>query len=222
MGFEVEVFDDPASLQGAPREDVVVGGVGVVRARLRELGVDCPSINYPEELEAYLGRRVWRSTIDQVSCDVESWPLFVKPVEEKRFTGCVIESTADLAGKGCQGDNFEVICSDAIEMLSEHRCFVRRGEILDVRHYRGDWSLAPSREVIESAVAAYASAPAGYAVDFAVNGKGGTILVEVNDGYSLGSYGLWHDLYAQLLSARWAELVGVDDPCDFGIAIPPM
>ena len=30
MGFEVEVFDDPASLQGAPREDVVVGGVGVV------------------------------------------------------------------------------------------------------------------------------------------------------------------------------------------------
>ncbi len=118
MGFEVEVFDDPASLQGASREDVIVGGVGVVCARLRALGIDCPSINYPEELEAYLGRRVWRSTIDQVSCDVESWPLFVKPVEEKRFTGCVVESTADLVGKGCQSGNFEVICSDAIEMLS--------------------------------------------------------------------------------------------------------
>lgn len=118
MGFEVEVFDDPASLQGAAREDVVVGGVGVVRARLRALGVDCPSINYPEELEAYLGRRVWRSTIDQVSCDIESWPLFVKPIEEKRFTGCVVKSTADLTGKGCQGDNFEVICSNAVEMLS--------------------------------------------------------------------------------------------------------
>lgn len=118
MGFEVEVFDDPASLQGAPRGDVVVGGVGVIRARLRELGVDCPSINYPEELKAYLGRRVWRSTIDQVSCDVESWPLFVKPVEEKRFTSCVVESTADLVGKDYQSDNFEVICSDAIDMLS--------------------------------------------------------------------------------------------------------
>lgn len=81
------------------------------------LGVDCPSINYPEELKAYLGRRVWRSTIDQVSCDVESWPLFVKPVEEKRFTGCVVKSTADLVRKGCQSDNFEVICSDAVEML---------------------------------------------------------------------------------------------------------
>ena len=118
MSFEVEVFDDPASLQGAAREDVVVGGVGIVRARLRALGVNCPSINYPEELEAYLGRRVWRSTIDQVSCDIESWPLFVKPVEEKRFTGCVVKSTADLTGKGCQDDNFEVICSNAVEMLS--------------------------------------------------------------------------------------------------------
>lgn len=47
-------------------------------------------------------------------------------------------------------------------------------------------------------------------------------LVEVNDGFSLGSYGLWHDLYARLLSARWAELVGVSDPCDFGLEIPSM
>ena len=54
-----------------------------------------------------------------MSYDVESWPLFVKPIEEKRFTGCIVESTADLVvGKNCQSDNFEVICSDAIDMLS--------------------------------------------------------------------------------------------------------
>ena len=106
--------------------------------------------------------------------------------------------------------------------ISGFATWVSRSKSSTIRHYRGDWSLAPSREVIESAVAAYVSAPAGYAADFAVNGKGETILVEVNDGYSLGSYGLWHDLYAQLLSARLAELVGVDDPCDFGVAIPPM
>ena len=53
-----------------------------------------------------------------MNCDVESWPLFVKPVEEKRFTGCIVESTADLVGKGRQSDNFEVICSDVIDMLS--------------------------------------------------------------------------------------------------------
>jgi hypothetical protein len=34
-----------------------------------------------------------------------------------------------------------------------------------------------------------------------------TILVEVNDGYSLGHGGLVADLYARLLLARWDELV---------------
>ncbi len=222
MGIETVVFDRLESLETAEREDVVVGGIGVVRSHLAALGVDAPDIDYPEELAGFLGRKVWGSTIDQVSCDVDSWPLFVKPVEEKRFTGCVVHSTADLVGKGCSRENFDVICSDVVSMVSECRCFVRRGEILDVRHYRGDWSVAPNRKVVEEAIEAYTSAPAGYAADFAVTAEGETILVEVNDGYALGSYGLWHDLYAQLLSARWSELVGVPDPCDFGLPIPPI
>lgn len=44
---------------------------------------------------------------------------------------------------------------------------------------------------------------------------GRTLLVEVNDGYALGCYGLQHNLYAKLLAARWAELVGVPDACPF-------
>jgi hypothetical protein len=222
MGFEVVVFDDPKDLRNATKEDLVVGGIGIVRSHLENLGANCPDIDYPEELSRFLCRKLWRTTIDRVNCEVDSWPVFVKPVEEKRFTGCVIRSTADLIGKGCRGDNYEVICSEPVNMLSEYRCFVRRGEILDVRHYRGDWSLAPNRAVIEAAASAYTSAPAGYAADFAVTDKGETVLVEVNDGYSLGSYGLWHDLYAQLLSARWFELVGSPDPCDFGLPIPPI
>lgn len=69
--------------------------------------------------------------------------------------------------------------------------------------------------VIESAVKDFAGAPAGYAADFGVTGDGRTLLVEINDGYSLGCYGLQHNLYAQLLSARWAELVGTEDECNF-------
>ena len=64
-------------------------------------------------------------------------------------------------------------------------------------------------------VDASGDAPAGYAADFGVTGDGRTLLVEINDGYSLGCYGLQHNLYAQLLSARWAELVGTEDECNF-------
>lgn len=220
MGFETVPFENVYELSACERGDVVVGGLGVVRARLCSLGVDTSEINYPEELRPYLGRRLWRTTIDHVNTEVESWPLFVKPVEGKRFTGCVITSTKDLVGKGCCGEDFPVICSEVVNFVSEYRCFVKYGSILDVRHYRGDWSKAPDRMTVERAIASYTSAPAGYAADFGVTADGRTLLVEVNDGYSLGPYGLWPELYAQLLSARWAQMMGVEDPCDFGVAAP--
>ncbi len=57
----------------------------------------------------------------------------------------------------------------------------------------------------------YRDAPAGYGIDFGVTADRQTLLVEVNDGYALGCYGLQHDLYAQLLSARWSERMGVEN-----------
>ena len=191
MGFETVLFETVDDPNACEREGVVVGGLGVVRARLRTLGIDTSEINYPEELRPFLGRRLWKTTIDHVNTEVGSWPLFVKPVEGKRFTGCVVASTKDLIGKGYCEEDFPVICREVVDFVSEYRCFVRYGEILDVRHYRGDWSKAPNREVIERAIAAYVSAQAGYAADFGVTSDGRTLLVEVNDGYSLGPYSLW-------------------------------
>lgn len=63
---------------------------------------------------------------------------------------------------------------------------------------------------IERAIALYSSALAGYAAYFRATSDGHTLLVEVDDGYSLSSYGMWPTLYAQLLSARWSELVRAD------------
>ena len=48
---------------------------------------------------------------------------------------------------------------------------------------------------------------AGYALDFGVLADGRTALVEWNDGFSLGSYGLEGGLYTELILARWCELI---------------
>lgn len=50
-----------------------------------------------------------------------------------------------------------------------------------------------------------------------VTDDGRTLLIEVNDGYALGCYGLFYIDYAKLLSARWAELTGTEDECAFDI-----
>ena len=58
MGFETVPFETVDELGACDREDVVVGGLGIVRARLLSLGVDVSEINYPEELRPFLGRRL--------------------------------------------------------------------------------------------------------------------------------------------------------------------
>ena len=69
----------------------------------------------------------------------------------------------------------------------------------------------PDPEVIRKAVQDYKTAPAGYSLDFGLTDTGKTLLIEVNDGYALGSYGLFYIDYAKLLAARWAELTGTED-----------
>lgn len=223
MGLEIVPFE-PDGLAGISREasDIVVGGVGVVRGALRTLGRDVPEIDYPKELEPFLGRRVWRSTIRTVNSRADAWPVFVKPVQGKLFTGRLVTAEKDLVGRGTCGENAEVYCSEPVVFVAEWRCFVLRGQILDVRPYRGSWRAGFDPRVVEGAVAAYAGAPAGYGMDFGVTEDGRTLLVEVNDGYALGSYGLERHAYARLLSARWAELAGSEDPCDFGPLPEPL
>lgn len=216
MGLDCVLFNNVDELDTSLREDVVVGGIGVVHRTLTRFGVEPKHIDYPDELIAYMGRRIWYSTLDEVSSNPESWPVFVKPLDdEKRFTGVVVRSTKDLIGLGVCGYNPKVICADPVDFVAEWRCFVRYGVVLDVRPYHGDWHVGFNGDVVDAAVVDYKSAPAGYALDFGVTRDGRTLLVEVNDGYALGCYGLQHNLYAKLLEARWAEMVGVPDECLF-------
>ena len=143
------------------------------------------------------------------------WPVFIKPVANKKFVGRVIRTTADLIGCGSCYDNADVICSEVLDFVTEYRVFVRYGNILDARKYKGDWSVPLDRKVVEECVRDFENAPQGYAIDFGVTRDGKTVLVEVNNTCSLGSYGLYCVNFAKLLSARWAELVGVEDECDF-------
>lgn len=215
MGLECVMFNDVEELDTSLRSDVVVGGLGVVQHALARFGVEAPHIDYPAELESYLGRCVWTSTLQEIAERPDTWPVFVKPVDEKRFTGLIIRDDRDLRHVVSGEIGGEVLCSNPVELLAEWRCFVRYGTVLDVRPYAGDWHVHYDAEVIDGMVRDYVSAPAGYAADIGVTGDGRTILVEVNDGYALGCYGLQHNLYAKLLSARWAELVGVPDECAF-------
>jgi hypothetical protein len=217
MGWEMVAFNQEIGFTDLQRENVVVGYVDGVQKALQHLGITPPiEPNYPEELTPFLGRKIWRSTIGAIANQPENWNIFVKPATaSKAFTGRVIRSTKDLVGCGNSQSDLPVWCSELAEFVTEWRCFVRYGQILDVRHYAGNWRSRPDTQVIEAAVQQYTSAPAGYAIDFGLTTDGRTLLVEVNDGYAIGAYGLFYIDYAKMLSARWAEMTGTEDCCNF-------
>ena len=215
MGFEVVFFENHKELSESSEEDVVVGYIGTVRRRLEDFNVEIVDTDYPICLEKYLGRKMWKATINEINANPDLWPVFVKPINNKKFVGRAIYTPADLIGCGSCYENAPVICSEVLDVVAEYRTFVRYGKIIDVRRYKGEWNIYPDADVIKSCVEDYVDAPFGYAIDFGVTRDGKTVLIEVNNTCSLGSYGLFCVDYAKLLSARWSELMNTEDECNF-------
>lgn len=204
--FEATAFDEIE----LTREMLVVGGVPIVQKAFAKLGIPFPSLpSLPSALEQYSKRRIWEARLRDVRELADSGQeVFIKPAANKlkQFPGHVIRNYADLAVTAGIDDDASVVCADVLEMVSEYRVYVTQGSVVGCKHYWGDFRKFPDFRFIDSAIAAFDGAPQGYAIDFAVLANGETALIEVNDGFALGSYGLQPMLYAALLEARWSEL----------------
>ena len=157
--------------------------------------------------------------MDTINRHPEFWPVFVKSVEGKKITGKVIRSPQDLIGLGSSYENPDIICSEVVDFVAEQRVYVRYGQIEGVKPYYGDWHFHYNPKVIENCLNDYVDQPAGFSLDFGVTKTGQTLLIEVNEGYSLASYGLYDIRYAKSFAARWAELTDTVDECVFDLDI---
>ncbi|MGN1342950.1 MAG: ATP-grasp domain-containing protein [Traorella sp.] len=142
----------------------------------------------------------------------------MKPVKSKVFTGKVIKSIQDLVGCGNYSEDYEVICSDALDIRREWRCFIYYDKIYDIRPYKGDYHYTYDPKVIDQILndfRKWEDRPNACSIDIGVTADNQTIFIECNDAYSLGSYGLVDYRYAKLLSARWAQIMEREDEFDF-------
>jgi hypothetical protein len=162
-------------------------------------------MDYPQTLQPWLHRRVWRGTLAAVRDLVA--PAFVKPsAQVKLFDGRIMEPTD--AGGSRHAPDTAVWFSDVVTWRGEWRVYVSAGSVIGAFPYRGDWRVMPAWPEVDAMVAAWSTAPRGYALDIGVLADGRTALIEANDAWALGNYGLLPAAYAQLLRARWNEIVG--------------
>lgn len=211
LGEEVRLFT-PESFDGLDIRsgDIVVGGIGFAQRGMDRLGLPVPHLDsVPESLKPFAGRRIWTAPMKAARQSVQDGrPIFVKPLPHlnKLFTGTLLSSFADLIPTAHIPDEAPLICADPVEFVTEYRGFVLHGDLIDLRPYRGDPLVFPDPAVIRAALAAHRDAPSAYAMDFGVTAAGDTLVVEINDGYAVGAYGLSPMRYARMIATRWAEI----------------
>ena len=120
--------------------DIVLDGIEQVQYCLNKFGIIPQEFNYPNILSPYLGRKIWKDTINSIASNEEKWAAgnFVKPIKEKAFTGRVVSSIQDLVGCGSCYEDYEVLVSEPIDIVYECRGFVYYDELKDLRPYKGD------------------------------------------------------------------------------------
>lgn len=223
------------------KEDIVLDYIDQCLTIFDKFGIRPHLDDYPEVLKQFLGRPIWKDTINSINNNPNKWGIFVKPTKEKAFTGKVINNPRDLIGCGSCYENYEVYCSPILDIKREWRGFVYYDELIDLRPYNGHWCWTSYLDnmVIQKVMNTFKSwkdRPVACSLDFAVieehkfyNNLGEevayetdderveykTILLEANDAYALGNYGLHHVVYAKLISARWSQLLSRPDEFNF-------
>lgn len=199
LGFETIYYN---YLNSKVEEDAIV--VGFIEdilniSKIMEFG-NLKQIDYPDELKEYLHRNISITTTLQLP---NEYPYFIKPTNIKSFSGRVVNEFKDLKGVV----DTELYFTKTIhQIVSEYRCFILKGEIIGVKHYKGNPFITIDENILEDMVYKYKTAPNAYSLDIGVTNNGLNILVECNNGYSSGNYGLSDIQYAKFLMQGYLDI----------------
>lgn len=194
----------------------VFGDMDCTHGAMRQLGIPVPEPDdYPDVLTPYLHRKVWLDTLGRLRSHIDEGgaAVFAKPASRRKiFTGRVFSNHSDFYHTGGTSRHERIWCSEPVAWRSEYRVYVNGTEIVAVDHYDGDAGIALDLAVVRRAIADYSAspgAPIAYGIDFGVLATGETALVEANDGFALGAYGIDGAAYTEVMLARWRQLIAL-------------
>lgn len=213
MGFRekqanIIFFED---IEEVPKSkyNIVVAYIEDTNKYLERMGIEPKrALNIPVELEKYTGREIRYMTMREFKEDTKM-PIFVKPARRSKefVAGVLTKQQSKEMFFGSHPDDTPVLVSEVVDFVSEYRGYVIDGDLKGIKHYLGDIRVFPDMKVVDSAIGDYKSQPVGYSIDFGITSDGRTLLIECNDGWSLGNYGLNDVTYSTLLAKRWIQLM---------------
>lgn len=211
MGYNVKSFEKTdIDYIDFIKADAVFGGINTLNLILEKSGVEIPKVPLITEniREAYR-RKIYVSTLGDVRANKIKYPFFMKPLDVyKLFTGKVFTSEFDLNTiPHLFSDDIAVLISEVVKFDSEYRCFVLNNEFVGCKHYTGDFTIFPKFDEIKCAIREYENSPSAYTLDFGVTNYNETELIEINDGYGFGAYGLNPIIFCKMIQRRWSDII---------------
>ena len=165
----------------------------------------------PKELNllGFLKRNIKETTLLEVrNMDECNFPIFIKPLSLKQFNAGVISNIHQIGWiEESLKDETPIIISEVLDIVSEYRCYIIDGVCQGIYHYLGDIFKFPNEDFIKLAVNTFKTAPIAYSLDVGITKNNQTVLIECNDFWSLGNYGLSPKLYCRGLMMRWRQLL---------------
>lgn len=139
----------------------------------------------------------------------EGQKMFIKPFEIKLFTGFVIDESVYSSIANID-DNLDVMVYDVFDsqIESEWRCYIHMNRIKDIRNYSGDFFKVPNESYIKSVIDENrTNFPISYTIDIGVLENGENVVIEFNDMWAIGNYGMDNSDYLSLLRQRYFEII---------------
>lgn len=138
--------------------------------------------------------------------------IFIKPVQPKLFTGFVLDGSDYTCLHDLPDDTLVMVYEPfKNKILSEWRVYIHNNKVVDLKNYSGEFKFFPHYLFIEKCVEYNKNCktkfPCAYTMDIGIFDFNQCEVIEYNDMWAIGNYGLPNDLYLRLLKDRYFEII---------------
>jgi hypothetical protein len=209
QNFRLTSFEEVASgkFDNLIKGNLFVGSVEFMREVFKRVGIDNPRV--PANSNRPCTIRTLDEVRDLIINQNQSW--FVKPLEIKLFTGLVLDKTTINCVVSYPGDTQCMVYEPFNEpIVSEWRIYVRNRNLEDSHNYSGDFTISPDYVAIKQHALVnndLLQFPCSYTIDVGILESGRNVVIEYNDMWAIGNYGVSNYVYLKMLRERYFEIV---------------
>lgn len=181
-----------------------VGSTEFMMEIFRRLGLE--NIGVPDNANRSFEILTLEQAWDRAAADQK---IFIKPFQIKLFTGFVLDKMQYGCLNGLSRET-KVMAYKPFDhkIVSEWRLYIHNHKIVDSRNYTGDFMINPNYQYALTCLEYNKSRfPKAYTMDIGVLENDENVIIEYNDMWAIGNYGMPNDIYVRMLQDRYFEIV---------------